>query len=323
MDERIVKEILEGGKNEIFQEALDYLEQKGVLPYKEFKRLKEWYTPLAFSVAGYTELEILNQFLEELKKAVKEGTTKEQFRESMNHFLEEQGYDGLTPYHADQRYSARTMLTAYSVGHYQQMTDPDVLERRKYWQYQTAGDGHVLQRESHAAMDGRVFPALTHPYHGMCGIRRMDSAVVAAWYPEPSARYRGWGLKWKRPSPMRTTWIQGRLRHCFRIRNSGRIRPRHSGSLTWPDFRRHCGRFTRRSTRQNKPFYELGCKIPPIPKVNASKRVKPALKPKLERRAMMKEPTDGPGPVRVDVSGVPEEIPVLPIEACEEHTGRF
>lgn len=166
MDERIAKEILEGDEKESFQEALDYLEQKAVLPYKEFKRLKEWYTPLAFSVAGYTELEILNQFLEELKKAVEEGTTKEQFRESMNLFLEEQGYDGLTPYHAD-RIFRQNMLTAYSVGHYQQMTDPDVLERRKYWQYQTAGDGHV--RDSHAAMDGRVFPA--------------DSPVWDVWYP--------------------------------------------------------------------------------------------------------------------------------------------
>ena len=166
MDERIIKEVLEGGKNEIFQEALDYLEQKEALPYQEFKRLKEWYAPLAFSVAGYTELEILDQFLEELKLAVKEGTTKEQFRESMNRFLEDQGYDGLTPYHAD-RIFRQNMLTAYSVGHYQQMTDPDVMGRRKYWQYQTAGDGHV--RESHAAMDGKVFPA--------------DSPIWDVWYP--------------------------------------------------------------------------------------------------------------------------------------------
>ena len=47
------------------------------------------------------------------------------------------------------------------------MTDPDVLERRKYWQYQTAGDSHV--RETHMAMDGRVFPA--------------DSKVWDTWYP--------------------------------------------------------------------------------------------------------------------------------------------
>ncbi|MFQ7874045.1 phage minor head protein [Enterocloster sp.] len=70
----------------------------------------------------------------------------------MDRFLEERGYDGLTPYHAD-RIFRQNMLTAYSVGHYQQMTDPDVMGRRRYWQYQTAGDRHV--RESHAAMDGR------------------------------------------------------------------------------------------------------------------------------------------------------------------------
>lgn len=166
MDERIVKEILNGEKREVFQEALDFLEQKGVLTYKDFKKLKEWYSPLAFSVAGYTQLEILNQFLEELKEAVKEGTTKEQFRENMNQFLEEQGYDGITPYHADLIFR-QNMQTAYSVGHYQQMTDPDVMERRKYWQYQTAGDGHV--RESHQVMDGRVFPA--------------NSQIWDIWYP--------------------------------------------------------------------------------------------------------------------------------------------
>ena len=159
MDEQIVKEILNGEKKEVFQEALKFLEQKGALTYKDFKKLKEWYSPLAFSVAGYTQLEVLNQFLEELKEAVKEGTTKEQFRKNMNQFLEEQGYDGITPYHADLIFR-QNMQTAYSVGHYQQMTDPDVMERRKYWQYQTAGDGHV--RESHQVMDGRGFREL-HP----------------------------------------------------------------------------------------------------------------------------------------------------------------
>lgn len=48
----------------------------------------------------------------------------------MDRFLEERGYEGLTPYHAD-RIFRQNMLTAYSVGHYQQMTDPDV----------TGGDG--------------------------------------------------------------------------------------------------------------------------------------------------------------------------------------
>ena len=166
MDKQIIKELKEGTEPEVFGEALAFLEQKGVIRYEDFRKLKEWYRPLAFSVAGYTELEVLNQFLEELKKAIEEGTTKAQFQENMDRFLEERGYDGLTPYHAD-RIFRQNMLTAYSVGHYQQMTDPDVTGRRKYWQYQTAGDGHV--RESHAAMDGRVFPA--------------DSPVWDIWYP--------------------------------------------------------------------------------------------------------------------------------------------
>ena len=166
MDEQVIKELKEGMEPEVFKEALAFLEQKGVIRYGDFKKLKEWYRPLAFSVAGYTELEILNQFLEELKAAVEKGTTKEQFKASMDQFLEERGYDGRTPDHADLIFR-QNMLTAYSVGHYQQMTDPDVMGRRKYWQYQTAGDGHV--RESHAAMDGRVFPA--------------NSPVWDIWYP--------------------------------------------------------------------------------------------------------------------------------------------
>ncbi len=76
MDEQILKELKEGTEPEVFGEALAFLEQKGVIRYEDFRKLKEWYRPLAFSVAGYTELEVLNQFLEELKRAIGEGTTR-------------------------------------------------------------------------------------------------------------------------------------------------------------------------------------------------------------------------------------------------------
>ena len=48
----------------------------------------------------------------------------------MDRFLEERGYDGLTPYHAD-RIFRQNMLTAYSVGHYQPDDGPDVMGRRE------------------------------------------------------------------------------------------------------------------------------------------------------------------------------------------------
>lgn len=166
MDEEIKSEILQDEDADVFQEALAYLQQKAVVSYADFKRLREWYRPLAFSVSGYTSLEVLNAFLEALQEAVESGTTKRDFREQMNSFLENQGYDGMLPYHADTIFR-QNLQTAYNVGHYQKMTDPDVMERRKYWQYQTAGDNEV--REEHRVMDGRVYAA--------------DDPIWDIWYP--------------------------------------------------------------------------------------------------------------------------------------------
>lgn len=165
MDNRIAESV-SGDFEEMFKEALDFLEKKVILEYQEFKGIREKYQQLAFSVKGYTELEVLDEFLTALKEAVEDGTTKAVFRERMNTFLEDRGYMGITPYHSDLIFR-QNMQTAYNVGHYEQMTDPDVMGRRKYWQYQTAGDGKV--RETHAAMDGMVYPA--------------DHDIWDIWYP--------------------------------------------------------------------------------------------------------------------------------------------
>lgn len=161
-----ITESVSGEFEGVFQEALNFLEKKVTVDYKTFKEIREKYQNLAFSVKGYTEMEVLNEFLEALKDAVREGSTKEAFRERMNTFLEDNGYTGLTPYHSDLIFR-QNMQTAYNAGHYEQMTDPGVMERRKYWQYQTAGDGKV--REEHAVMDGRVYPA--------------DSGIWDIWFP--------------------------------------------------------------------------------------------------------------------------------------------
>ena len=50
MDKQIIKELKEGTEPEVFGEALAFLEQKGVIRYEDFRKLKEWYRPLAFSV---------------------------------------------------------------------------------------------------------------------------------------------------------------------------------------------------------------------------------------------------------------------------------
>ena len=91
----------------------------------------------------------------------------------MSGFLERQGYEGLTPFQADNIFRTN-IQTAYQAGHYEQMTDPDVMRLRPYWQYDAVNDSHT--RPSHLAMDGRVFPA--------------DSPVWDTWYPPNGFRCR-------------------------------------------------------------------------------------------------------------------------------------
>ena len=84
----------------------------------------------------------------------------------MNGFLEREGYEGITPYQAENIFRTN-IQTAYNVGHYKQMTDPEDMKLRPYWQYDAVNDSRT--RPSHLAMDGRVFPA--------------DSPVWDTWFP--------------------------------------------------------------------------------------------------------------------------------------------
>ena len=66
----------------------------------------------------------------------------------MNEFLEAEGYEGLDPLQADNIFRTN-IQTAYNVGHYEQMTDPDVMQLRPYWMYDAVNDSHT--RPSHLA----------------------------------------------------------------------------------------------------------------------------------------------------------------------------
>lgn len=156
-----------------FEVAAKYFGGKVPLTPAQFDRLQNKYKTLAFTVVGYTKLELLKAFHDELQKAIEDGTTADNFRKSMNDFLERRGYEGVTPFQADNIFRTNVQ-TAYQVGHYEQMTDPDVMQLRPYWQYDAVNDSHT--RPSHLAMDGKVFPA--------------DSPIWDTWYPPNGFRCR-------------------------------------------------------------------------------------------------------------------------------------
>ena len=160
-------------KDFVFKEAVAFLKGKRTLASEEYKMLSDESRAKAFTVSGYTSLEVLQEFLDCLTKAAEEGTTKEQFREDMNRFLEEHGYEGINPWKCDNIFRTN-MQTALNAGHYKSMTDENTMKLRPYWRYRTAGDGHV--RESHAVMEGRVY--------------RADDPIWDVWYPPNGFRCR-------------------------------------------------------------------------------------------------------------------------------------
>ena len=114
-------------KDFVFKEAVAFLKGKKALTSEEYRLLDDESRAKAFTVSGYTSLGVLQEFLDCLTKAAEEGTTKEQFREDMNRFLEEHGYEGINPWKSDNIFRTN-MQTALNAGHYKSMTDETILE---------------------------------------------------------------------------------------------------------------------------------------------------------------------------------------------------
>lgn len=160
-------------KDFVFTEAVNFLKKKKPLKINAYKQLSDQAKAKAFSISGYTSVTIIQEFLDELERALEEGKTKEQFREDMNTFLETHGYTGISAYHADNIFRTN-MSTAMNAGHYQSMTDPTTMKLRPYWQYMSADDNNV--RPEHQAMHGLVF--------------RATDPIWNLWYPPNGYRCR-------------------------------------------------------------------------------------------------------------------------------------
>lgn len=139
-----------------YEDILRYFGNKLDLSAQEYGRLADKYKTLAFTVSGYSDLQILRAFRAKLVEAIANGSTLRDFAAEMDELLEARGYDRQDPWAADNIF--RTNLqTAYNAGAYQEMTAPAVLKARPYWMYDAVDD--EATRESHRALSGKVWPA--------------------------------------------------------------------------------------------------------------------------------------------------------------------
>jgi len=165
-------------------EAIDFWQDKLPVTPDKFYAMATDARSKAFTISGVSSLDILLDVHKAVLKALENGTTFEDFRKEAKSIFERKGWKGLSPYRLDNIFRTN-IQTAYQVGRYQQMTDPDIASRRPYWMYDAVNDKRT--RETHLALDSEVYPS-DHPfwdtwyppngYRCRCGVQSLSEREV-------------------------------------------------------------------------------------------------------------------------------------------------
>ncbi len=158
-----------------FEEAIRFLRGKVNVRTQVWTDVYAAAHSRAFMVAGAATDALLDDFRREIQRALEEGTTLEDFRESFDQIVEKHGWD----YRGKRNWRTRIIFdtnlrTAYAAGRYAQLTEPETLATFPYWQYNHSGSIHP--RIQHLEWDGMVlraddpFWATNYPPNGWrCG----------------------------------------------------------------------------------------------------------------------------------------------------------
>jgi len=141
-----------------FAEAIRFFRKKADVPTKRWKDVWKDAHDTGFMVAGAMKAELLADLRRSVDQAIAEGTTLEDFRKSFDRTVQKHGWS----YKGSRGWRTRIIFetnlrSAYQAGRYAQLTDPDVLQARLYWQYRHGGSADP--REQHLSWDGLVLPA--------------------------------------------------------------------------------------------------------------------------------------------------------------------
>jgi len=105
----------------------------------------------AFTIAGVTDRRLIEKVRDELADVMEKGGTRADFEKAVAKMTTEAGASQITAFTLDTVFTTN-MQKAYSLGRYEQMTEPEVAEALPFWQYMTVGDDRV--RPEHAVLDG-------------------------------------------------------------------------------------------------------------------------------------------------------------------------
>lgn len=136
------------------------LKLKANVPTESWRDLAAGEHLSAFMVAGAANESLLDEIRTALDTSITEGRSPDEFRRDFVGIAEKWGwnYNGSPLWRTDIIYGTN-VNQAVRAGRWQQMTDPDVLKSRPYWQV-TTGEAQFDPRPDHRALEGKVFPAM-------------------------------------------------------------------------------------------------------------------------------------------------------------------
>ena len=152
-------------------EAQQFWRDKVKLGAGEFAKLSHESKTRAFAISGIAKGDELDTVFGSLQAAIDKGIPFGDFKKECGAIFERRGWTGKRAWRVDNIFRTNVQ-TAYNVGHYRQLTDPD--SPFAYWRYSAINDSRT--RPTHLAMDGRTW--------------RTDNPVWDTWFPPNGYRCR-------------------------------------------------------------------------------------------------------------------------------------
>jgi uncharacterized protein with gpF-like domain len=142
-----------------FDEAIAYFAGKTNLDTDSYLEGQGIIQDVAFTVAK-AKADLLNDIRIAVEKAIVAGQSIDAFKKAFDQIADRYSPDWMG--NGDRAWRAQliyetNLRSAYSAGRYAQMTEPDVLEKRPYWQWRHGNSARP--RPAHVALDGRVMEA--------------------------------------------------------------------------------------------------------------------------------------------------------------------
>jgi SPP1 gp7 family putative phage head morphogenesis protein len=131
--------------------AAEYLRELTPVTRHTFDGLTAQYRRDAFTIAGTADLRLIQKIRDQLAKTLHQGATPAEFKAAAKALTTEAGVEELNAFTLDTVFQTN-MQKAYSLGRYEQMSEPAVTDALPFWEYMTVGDDRV--RPEHAVLDG-------------------------------------------------------------------------------------------------------------------------------------------------------------------------